>query len=464
MDSLHEAFLEQIDHLLGKEESKLFQAALTTPPPVSVRINTDKQGVVEGETVPWCPTGVYLKERPSFTFDPLFHAGTYYVQEASSMFLSHVLRKYLYDEPFSHPIVALDLCAAPGGKSTLTLSELPKDSLLIANEVVKQRANILAENLIKWGNPNIIVTNNYAEDFQSLGAVFDLIICDVPCSGEGMFRKDQQSISEWSPQNVETCWKRQRNIIQQIWPCLKPSGILIYSTCTYNTMEDEENVKWIQDEMQARVLDCEPDADWGITGNLLKGESFPCYHFFPHHTKGEGFFLAALQKSEEDENVACKGKMKKQKHAKQSISIPKDIKNWVQNPDSFDFLTEEKTQSFYAFPKNHTSILEYAQAFLHILHYGIQLATLKGKNSLQPSHSLALSNSLNSNLFPKVESNYEQAISYLRTESLTLPTDIPLGYVLVCYQNHPLGFVKNLGSRANNLYPSEWRIRKTLET
>ena len=160
--------------------------------------------------MPWCPTGVYLKERPSFTFDPLFHAGTYYVQEASSMFLSHVLRKYLSDESFSHPIVALDLCAAPGGKSTLTLSELPKDSLLIANEVVRQRANILAENLMKWGNPNIIVTNNYAEDFQSLGAVFDLIICDVPCSGEGMFRKDQQSISEWSPQNVETCWKHGR--------------------------------------------------------------------------------------------------------------------------------------------------------------------------------------------------------------------------------------------------------------
>ena len=158
------------------------------------------------------------------------------------MFLSHVMRKYLSKETCSHPIVALDLCAAPGGKSTLTLSELPKDSLLITNEVVKQRANILAENLMKWGNPNIIVTNNYAEDFQSLGAVFDLIICDVPCSGEGMFRKDQQSISEWSPQNVETCWKRQRYIIQQIWPCLKPNGILIYSTCTYNTMEDEENV------------------------------------------------------------------------------------------------------------------------------------------------------------------------------------------------------------------------------
>ena len=463
MNPIPEAFLEQMSVLLREKDSKVFLSALSAASPVSVRVNTEKNGQAEGDNVPWCPLGVYLKERPSFTFDPLFHAGTYYVQEASSMFLFHVLRKVISNNP-SSPITALDLCAAPGGKSTLTLSTLPQDSLLIANEVVKQRANILTENLIKWGNPNIIVTNNYAEDFQALGPIFDLIICDVPCSGEGMFRKDSQSILEWSPQNVDVCWKRQRSIIQQIWPCLKPGGILIYSTCTYNTLENEENIRWIQQETNAELLDCEPDVNWGITGNLLKGENFPCYHFFPHLIKGEGFFLAALRKADDDSNIAHIAKQKKQKHTKQKSTIPAEIKGWILHSEQFDFIFDEKKQLFYAFPKFYSHTLEQAQSSLHVLYGGIHLATIKGKNSLQPLPSLALSNYLNINSFCQCELSYEQAISYLRTESLTLTSDIPNGYVIVTYKNHPLGFVKNLGSRANNLYPTEWRIRKQLDS
>lgn len=463
MNPISEAFIEQMSLLLGNEETQLLQSALSTSSPVSVRVNAEKKGMAEGDAVPWCPLGVYLKERPSFTFDPLFHAGTYYVQEASSMFLYHVLRK-LISNKHSSPIIALDLCAAPGGKSTLALSTLPQDSLLIANEVVKPRANILAENLIKWGNPNIIVTNNYAEDFQALGPIFDLIICDVPCSGEGMFRKDPQSILEWSPQNVDICWKRQRSIIQQIWPCLKPGGILVYSTCTYNTLENEENIRWIQHETNAEIFDCEPDANWKITGNLLKGQDFPCYHFFPHRTKGEGFFLSALRKADDDSNIANFAKQKRQRYPKQKTTVPTEIKNWILHSEHFDYFFNDKKQSFYAFPKSYSLILEQAQSSLNVLHSGIQIASIKGKNSLQPSHSLALSNSLKDNCFCQCELTYEQAISYLRTESLTLSADTPNGYVLVTYKSHPLGFVKNLGSRANNLYPSEWRIRKQLDS
>ena len=257
--NLPQDFEQMMTQHLGKEEYDQLAEALSLPAPTSIRINPKKVAaeelamLKEAEQVPWCKDGFYLKERPSFTFDPLFHAGCYYVQEASSMFLSHILNQYVKE-----PVVALDLCAAPGGKSTLALSELPEGSLLIANEVVRQRANILAENIMKWGNPNCIVTNNYAEDFQAFSDAFDLIICDAPCSGEGMFRKDPNSIEEWSFANVDTCWRRQRDIVRDIWHTLKEGGLFIYSTCTYNPLEDEENVAWMAKTLGAEVLSCHP--------------------------------------------------------------------------------------------------------------------------------------------------------------------------------------------------------------
>ena len=204
------------------------------------------------------------------------------------MFLSHILKQYV-----NEPVTALDLCAAPGGKSTLALSELPEGSVLIANEVVRQRANILAENLIKWGNPYCIVTNNYAEDFGAFSDVFDLIICDAPCSGEGMFRKDPASIGEWSLANVDTCWRRQRDIVRNIWHTLKEGGLFIYSTCTYNPLEDEENVEWIAKTLGADVLSCHPLPEWGLTETNT--------HFYPHRVKGEGFFVSVLRKTTTDD-------------------------------------------------------------------------------------------------------------------------------------------------------------------
>ena len=258
--------------------------------PVSVRMNTAKWEHVPAHrsAVPWSEQGYYLDGRPTFTFDPLFHAGCYYVQEASSMFVEQALRQYV-----TEPSVMLDLCAAPGGKSTLCRSVLPEGSLLVANEVMRNRSQVLAENLVKWGHPEVIVTNNDPADFTSLENTFDVMLTDVPCSGEGMFRKDPVAVSEWSLENVDTCWQRQRRILRDIWPCLKPGGLLIYSTCTYNREENEDNVAWIAETLGAEVLPLEVPEEWHITGNLT-GNAFPVYRFLPHRMQGEGLFLAVL--------------------------------------------------------------------------------------------------------------------------------------------------------------------------
>ena len=406
-------FEQEMTQQLGKDEYEKLAEALSLPAPTSVRINAKKiraeelAMLKEAERVPWCKDGFYLKERPSFTFDPLFHAGCYYVQEASSMFLAHVLNQYVHE-----PVVALDLCAAPGGKSTLALSELPDGSLLIANEVMRQRANILAENITKWGNPNCIVTNNRAEDFQAFGDVFDLIICDAPCSGEGMFRKDPDSIGEWSLANVDVCWRRQRDIVSNIWHTLKEGGLFIYSTCTYNAKEDEENVTWMAETLGAEVLSCHPLKEWGLTETNT--------HFYPHKTRGEGFFISVLRKTSTDESPVISHR------------------------------------------KKHTSerLLQLAKRTLKVVYTGMEDPMLTDKHG-RPSHSLAMSNGLNRQAFPIVEVDEQQAIAYLRTEALQLPANTPRGYVLIAYQGHPLGFAKNIGNRANNLYPAEWRIRKS---
>ncbi|MBQ8737280.1 MAG: RsmB/NOP family class I SAM-dependent RNA methyltransferase, partial [Bacteroidaceae bacterium] len=272
--TLPDIFINRMRLLLGDKTYSEFEQSFSEIPPVSIRYNPNKwQKEKNGVKVPWCESGYYLPSRPTFTFDPSFHAGTYYVQEASSMFLEQFLNTYI-----KHPVVALDLCAAPGGKSTLTISKLPAGSVLVANEIIKLRSQKLAENIIKWGNPNVIVTNNQASDFSYLNEFFDLIICDVPCSGEGMFRKDAQAIEEWSSNNVDICQNRQREIINDIWRSLKPGGLLVYSTCTYNTLENEENIEWIVKTFGAEVLPCSPVEKWNITGNMC-GTGHEVYRF-----------------------------------------------------------------------------------------------------------------------------------------------------------------------------------------
>ncbi|MCR5313674.1 MAG: rRNA cytosine-C5-methyltransferase [Bacteroidaceae bacterium] len=455
--NLPQDFLQMMESQLGKEQTQLLENAISMTSPTSIRINTNKicedttDSVLSqvGEKVKWCDTGYYLDERPSFTFDPLFHTGAYYVQEASSMYLNQIIKTYI-----DKKIIALDMCAAPGGKSTLALSAMPEGSLLIANEVVRQRCQILSENITKWGNPNVIVTNNYAEDFEPMGQVFDLIICDAPCSGEGMFRKDQGAIDDWSLNNVDICWHRQREIIEHIWQCLKPGGILVYSTCTYNHFEDEDIVQWMEEELGAEKLPLCDKAEWNITNG----------HFFPHKTKGEGFFICPMRKKDDDEAEIVNTNRKKSKNGnngnalspiRKNTPAAKEVNEYIKNPENF-FMYENK-DSYYAFPAEHLQILESAIKNLKVVHSGIKLATVKGKG-LQPDHSLAMSTSINESNFDSVELTKDEAIAYLRTEAITV--NAPKGYILLKYKGIPLGFGKNIGNRVNNLYPTEWKIRK----
>ena len=434
IEKLPEAFVLRTKLLLG-EKWDAFEQALNTESPTSIRLNPKKmsfehyceQNKVVAEKVSWASDAYYLSSRPSFTLDPLFHAGCYYVQEASSMFLEQIIKKHITGK-----VKVLDLCAAPGGKSTQLSSVLPEESLLVANEVIHSRSYILAENLIKWGNANTIVTNNDPATIGKLTSFFDIIVADVPCSGEGMFRKDPASIGEWSLQNVQLCSERQRRIIADIWSALAPGGLLVYSTCTYNREENEENIEWMCRELGAEIIE-EP------------------HRFMPHQTKGEGFFIAAVRKAGE----------KKEKQNKRGATKQSDtMADWLISPDDFTFLSENTIS--IAIPSVHLEDYKQLKSQLKIVSAGIVLGETKGKDFI-PAHALAVSNSLSLSAFPALELDKEAALKYLRKEALQmLSPDLPRGHILVTYLNHPLGFIKNIGNRANNLYPQEWRIRMNI--
>lgn len=429
------------------DEFDLLEQALQTDPPVSIRLNPSKRfDVVDGERVPWCEQGYYLRERPSFTFDPLFHAGTYYVQEAASMFVGEAVRQLL-----SSPALTLDLCAAPGGKSTHLLSVLPAGSLLVGNEVIRSRSRILAENITKWGIPDCVVTNNDPKDFSILHERFDLIVADMPCSGEGMFRKDPAGREEWSVANVRHCAARQRRIIHDVWDALKPGGLLIYSTCTFNTEENEENIAYIAETFGSEAVSLDVPSEWSISGAL--SGTLPVYRFFPHRTKGEGFCLAVLRKPGGAEHVARR--KLRQKHLPQPV--PAQAKEWLTEPEAYHF--ERIGDVVRGIPSVHRETVQLLGEQLHVLSAGVTIGEVKGKDVL-PSPALALSTAMRRDAFARVDVSREEAIRYLQNEALTLPGDVPRGFTLVTYRDVPLGFVKNLGTRANNLYPNEWRIRK----
>lgn len=450
--NLPEQFKTYTSSLMGNDIWEAYTKAFDEPQPVSVRINPNKfcesQDIKSyfDSQVTWCNGGYYLKSRPSFTADPLFHAGTYYVQEAASMFLDKVIRSYVKE-----PSVMLDLCAAPGGKSTLARTALPEGSILMCNEPMKQRANILSENIKKFGSPEVIVTNNFPADYRKAAIMFDVILTDVPCSGEGMFRKDEGAINEWSVQNVDNCRKKQREIVEDIWHCLKPGGLLIYSTCTFNLGEDEDNVKWIADELGGEILTVDTEGDKNITGCLSKDFNIPVYRFIPGVTRGEGLFMAVIRKTDIDTS------RNKKRKGKGSKSIKYDG-----NQLNGDFRYFEAGNKIVAVPENMCEIYEAANESLHILHAGVCIGERKGKDII-PDQSLALSTALKEDAFPRAEVCKDDAIAYLSRETITLPADTPRGFVLITYNNIPLGFVKNIGNRVNNLYPAEWKIRNIIK-
>lgn len=400
-------FITLMRQSMGETEAEALFHSLEAPSPVSVRMNPSKLAQPywpDVTQVPWCEYGYYLPQRPQFTLDPLFHAGCYYVQEASSMFcyfalheVINRLREQVQDDTPSKkekPIIALDLCAAPGGKTTAALSLLPSNSLLIANEMIGSRAEVLKGNMQRWGSPNIKVTQEAPSAFSSLHNCFDIIIADVPCSGEGMFRKEPIALQQWSKHYVEEMATLQRQIVTDVWPSLRSGGYLIYSTCTYNSIENEQNVQHFLKDFDAESVELFPDASWNLLPaySLALSSHFPtthAYHLLPSRVRGEGFFLSVLRKQEgEGSNVRRK-------------------QPW------------DKLRTIY--------------------------------NAAEDAHTV----------YPQIELNLIDARCYLRGETLSFSPDTPRGLIQVCYQSHPLGLMKNIGTRANNLYPKNLRIRTT---
>ena len=458
-------FLETSVSIFGRE-SEEFLASLDSEPSLGIHINAEKMqktGVVipdNAERVEWTSNGFYLKSCPRFTFDPFLHAGAYYVEEPSSMFVEKALNYIQKDIRIDR---ALDLCAAPGGKSIMIRNSM-KGGLLVSNEPLSKRAAVLTENLAKWGNPDIIVTSDFPEAFDGLTGFFDLIATDVPCSGEGMFRKDETARSEWSKANVENCVQRQRDILRTIWPTLRKGGYIIYSTCTFNRREDEENVLFIANELGAEIINLETDADWHICGDTT-GRNLPVYHFFPHKTRGEGFFLALLKKTS-DTPPAENRKSKKKKP--ETVSAD-GFAEWINCKENFDFHKSKDgiTALRKAFADDYAAISEK----LNVICAGVRVCTekpakfsnsaRKPKPQFVPAPGLALSSCLNRKAFPDISLNYSDAIKFLRGESIPPTVYAPRGWVTVSYRNLPLGFANNVGSRLNNSYPPAWRIRST---
>lgn len=440
---LPEAFVKRTTNLLGDEFLQL-EKSLSDAPSLSIRVNNKMDYCPSNERVPWCETGFYLNERPLFTADPLFHAGVYYVQEASSMFLCQAVRQH-----FPQARNVLDLCAAPGGKSTLLSQFLPETSLLVSNEIIRSRAYILAENLIKWGNPNVFVSNNQPREFKNMAGFFDAIIVDAPCSGEGMFRKDAGAIREWSEYNVGMCVNRQHEIVSDVWDSLKEGGILVYSTCTFNREENEENVEWICRELGAETLTLDFPANSGIVAGS-EG-----YRFYPHRVQGEGFFLSVMRKTAGSTATKIKNDIPKTTRG----ITPDSIKPLaLLEPSRWAYFQENNLVK--AYEKDKVNEFRHLSRHLTCMHSGISIGEIKGKDTI-PAAALALSKKLNREHIPAVDVDYETAISFLRKEAIQLP-ETTRGYVLVCYKGQALGWVKNVGNRCNNLYPQEWRIRMKL--
>lgn len=445
---LPNSFKEYTQSIMGTSIYASLMKGMEDDPPVSIRFNPRKVCLssCSMESVPWCYGGYYICERPAFTFDPKLHAGLYYVQEAASMFISKVIKEYCKE-----PGVVLDLCAAPGGKSTCAISSLPEGSILVSNEPIRQRAEVLAENMHKWGYPNTIVTNNYPNKYGKSGLVFDMVICDVPCSGEGMFRKAPNSISEWSTQNVVKYASLQREIVGQAWECIKPGGLLFYSTCTFNLQENEANVEWICNSLGGSLLEITTCKDWNITGSLMDGVG-PVYRFIPGISKGEGLFIALVRKE-------AKAVNSRHKDRRIRIKIPIKRIDWLEHPEVYSIV--EDGMDIHAIPNEMLSLYGDLKASgMAVLKAGITIGKTKGKDII-PHQSLLLSGEMKKGIFPTVEVNYQQAIALLQREHVKIEYGQASGYLVVAFDGVAIGIIKNLGTRTNNLYPLAWRIKSS---
>lgn len=440
----------------------------------SIRLNPGKHApdpLIEGQDrVPWCSSGIYLRQRPKFTLDPYFHAGHYYVQEASSMFLEQVILQLKLHEK---PLLALDLCAAPGGKSTLLQSALHPHSLLVSNELIKSRLNTLEDNIIRWGFPNAVVTHNDPSAFGRLPQHFDFMLVDAPCSGSGMFRKDSHAIEEWSEAAVKLCRERQQRILAQSIACLKPGGTLVYSTCSYSEEENEQMSDWLIRHYDLDPIELILDADWGVEETHSPVENAPGYRFYPHRLQGEGFFLAVFRRPESGHrldtesvrgqgHLSNKSDLKNKKHKEEKVNIPTELlKKYIINPEQYHGFYLGKY--LYVIDQRHKVTLSQLKKMLYMVHAGLCLGTPL-RDGMVPHHAIALSLIRKPDL-PVLQVDLEQALNYLRKSNLDIqaiaaqsPTKPAKGWVMIQYREATLGWVKILEGRINNYYPKDWRI------
>lgn len=447
---LPKALLENLEGIKGFNKTAFEAVHASGAQLTSIRLNPAKNFPLlhfpfEIEPVPWSQSGYYLEKRPSFTFDPLFHAGCYYVQEASSMFLEQALKQ---TTDLTQPLKVLDLSAAPGGKSTHLQSLLSADSLLVSNEVIKARAQTLKQNIIKWGAANVVVTNSDAQHFQKLGGFFDVVVVDAPCSGSGLFRKDAEAIKEWSLDAVALCSGRQQRILADVVPALKEGGVLIYSTCSYSLEENEEVLDWLVQEMGLESISLQIDPSWGIVETQSDKAGAEGYRFYPDKVKGEGFFLACLRKTD--------GSLSKTKPSKPEMLPAKEkafLAPWISGLDDLAFLKHGTT--IYAVPHTLKEMIGVLQSALYIQYAGTTIGELV-REKLIPDHALALS-PLGGDGVEKYEADYETAIRYLQRKDIFLEP-AKKGWQLISFKNHPLGWINVLPNRVNNYYPREMRI------
>lgn len=444
-------FLKSIEHCQGFDK-EAFVASHQTAPVVSVRINQAKidsyANVVDDANieslVPWCEGAFVLKERPSFTLDPLFHAGAYYVQEASSMFLQHVV-KHLYKDELG--IKALDLCAAPGGKSTL-LAGMKQFGMIVSNEIIQSRVSVLQENIIKWGDMKVLVANNDPSDFQKLPGYFDFVVVDAPCSGSGLFRKDERAINEWNTDLVDFCAARQKRIIQAASDTLTDGGYLFYSTCSFSEQENEANLDYLIDSGLFESVAIPIETSWNIVHTHSEKYGAHGYRFYPDKIMGEGFFCAVLRKTEPSSASSSS-----YPSLSKSLSLKINLRKWINGEEHLHIF--QKADEVFAFDAQYAYDLALVSSILKLRKSGLRLGEVI-RDDFIPNHELAMSTIRSSDIL-QVDVDFKQALQYLRRETLDLD-DVPKGWLLVHYKNVALGWVKQVQGKAKNHYPLNWRI------
>lgn len=451
-------FVERVLSDLGEAEGRRLCDALDGESPVAVRLNPAKwaEGLPErlnvAGPIPWSDQGRYLAVRPPFTLDSDFHAGTYYVQEPASQFVGHLLRNMELQGAR-----ILDLCAAPGGKTTLYATLAGEDGLVVANEIDRRRAQVLADNVRKWGAGNVVVTTCEPRLIGDWEGWFDVVTVDAPCSGEGMFRKDAEAREEWSEGNVKQCAARQDEILREAWRALKPGGTLLYSTCTFNRDEDEGALErmlaWTDEQIEEADEVAVEDA-WGIVCGRVG--PFRTYRFYPHRACGEGFFAAVVRKPTDTRGRSRMPKGRRAVFAAADRAAVAELGRWVHEPGQMYFGLVADT--YYGYRKSQFESVKALAEALPVIYSGVAMGQLF-KGRLRPDPALAFFAGLNRGAVPSVELNEEQVLRFLRKQEIDAES-FEEGINLVCARGHALGFVKRIGARVNNMYPNSLRILK----